>query len=349
MPHRHRLLAAAVAVSWGLNFIAIDASLGQFPPFFLVALRFAVLAIPTVLLVPRPRVETKWLLGYGLGFGTLQFLFLYWGLAAGMPVGLASLVLQASAPFTVILGAVLLRDRLRPQAVAGVLLACVGLAVVGWQRAEGSAAPAPFLLVLAGAFAWAVGNLCNARAKAPNPLHFTLWMSVVPPVPMLALSLVIEGPERIGASLTDWDRPTMGPALLGLAYTALIGTIAGSGAWSWLMARHPAGMVAPFSMLVPVVGMSAAYVLLDETVSVPELLGGAAVVVGVLVATVVRPNRSAHGRRQGPRPVHTEGAGSLRYQGMDIASPASEGPRYRRPAVTAPPGVSARKSEREPG
>ncbi|WP_083874172.1 EamA family transporter [Nocardia paucivorans] len=309
MPARHRLLATAVAVSWGLNFIAIDASLGQFPPFFLVALRFVVLAIPTVLLVPRPRVETKWLIGYGLGFGTLQFLFLYWGLAAGMPVGLASLVLQASAPFTVILGAVLLRDRLRPRAAAGVLLACAGLALVGWQRAEGPAALAPFLLVLLGAFSWAVGNLCNARAKAPNPLHFTLWMSVVPPVPMLALALAVEGPERIGAALTGWDRPTMIPALLGLAYTVLFGTIAGSGAWSWLMTRHPAGIVAPFSMLVPVVGMSAAYALLGETVSVAELLGGAAVVVGVLIATAGRGDRPPRGRPAQPWTTHENRAG----------------------------------------
>ena len=76
MPIRHVLLAVGVAVVWGLNFIAIHASLQQFPPLFLVALRFALLAVPTLLLVPRPKVPTRWLLGYGLGFGTLQFLSL---------------------------------------------------------------------------------------------------------------------------------------------------------------------------------------------------------------------------------------------------------------------------------
>src|SRR3990170_2369134 len=106
MPISHRLLAMSVAVMWGLNFIAIDASLAQFPPFLLVALRFAIIAVPTVLLIPRPQVPVRWLLGYGIGFGTLQFLFLYWGMAVGMPTGLASLVLQSSAPFTVLLGAV---------------------------------------------------------------------------------------------------------------------------------------------------------------------------------------------------------------------------------------------------
>ena len=105
LPTSHRLLACLVALIWGVNFLAIHASLDQFPPLFLVALRFTLLAIPTILFVPRPLVPTRWLVGYGLGFGVLQFTFLYTGMAAGMPAGLASLVLQASGPFTLILGA----------------------------------------------------------------------------------------------------------------------------------------------------------------------------------------------------------------------------------------------------
>jgi len=112
VPVRDRLLALVVAVVWGLNFPAIHLSLEQFPPFFLVALRFAVVAVPTMLLVPRPDVPWRWLVGYGVGFGVLQFLFLYLAMDTGMPTGLASLVLQSSAPFTVLLAGLLLRERL---------------------------------------------------------------------------------------------------------------------------------------------------------------------------------------------------------------------------------------------
>lgn len=279
MPISHRLLAVSVAVMWGLNFIAIHASLGQFPPFLLAALRFAIIAVPTILLVPRPRVPVRWLLGYGIGFGTLQFLFLYWGMAVGMPTGLASLVLQSSAPFTVLLGAVVFRDRVSARQVVGLSVATLGLAVVGWSQAQ-AAAFGPFLLVLAGGFGWAIGNVSSARAKAPNPLHLTLWMSVVPPVPMLLLSLLIEGPDAIARSFVPG--PHLVPALLGLAYTVLIGTVAGSGVWTWLMARHPAGVVAPFSMLVPVVGLSASAVLLGEEIGVGTAVGAALVIAGVL-------------------------------------------------------------------
>jgi O-acetylserine/cysteine efflux transporter len=302
MPFRHALAALAVALMWGLNFIAIDASLAHFPPMFLVALRFALIAIPTVLLVPRPDVPLRWLVGYGLGFGTIQFAFLYWGLATGMPVGLASLVLQASGPFTMILGATFLRERVSGRQILGILVAVGGFTLVGWQRAE-QASAIPFLLTLAAALGWAIGNICNRQAKAANPFHLTLWMSAVPPVPMLALALVVEGPARIGDSLTSWDEPTALGAVVGLLYTVVIGTIAGSGLWTWLMARHRAGVVAPFSMLVPVVGMTAAWILLGERVSPMAAIGGVLVVGGVLLGSVTlgRPAREAQ-RRPEPAP-----------------------------------------------
>ena len=284
MPVRHRLLAVAVAVIWGVNFLAIHASLTQFPPFFLVALRFLLIAIPTVIFVPRPQVPLRWLIGYGLGFGVAQFIFLYWGMAAGMPTGLASLVLQISGPFTLALGAVLLREKVRRLQWVGIAVAMAGMVLVGVSRAQ-AAAIVPFLLVLAGGLGWAFGNLASRLAKPPNPLHLTLWMSVVVPVPMLVLSLLTEGPVRIASSLAGAFGPEAVPAWIGLAYTCIIGTAVGSGIWTWLLARHPAGVVGPFSMLVPVVGILTAALVLGERPTLLELLGGVIVVIGVMIGS----------------------------------------------------------------
>lgn len=290
---RDRALAASVAVIWGLNFLAIHASLEHFPPMFLVALRFVVIAVPTVLFVPWPQVPVRWLIGYGAGFGVLQFAFLYWGMAAGMPTGLASLVLQASAPFTVLLGATFLRERVNGRQVLGIVIAIGGLAIVGSHRAQ-VAAFLPFLLTLAGGFGWAIGNVCSRQARPRNPLHLTLWMSVVPPIPMLIVALLVEGPGRIGASLATSFTPSGLLALAGLAYTVVVATVLGSGLWTWLMSRHPAGVVAPFSMLVPVTGMTAAWALLGERVSAYEVAGGAVVVAGVLLGSA--RGRTVRGR-----------------------------------------------------
>ncbi|MFA4840223.1 MAG: EamA family transporter [Agrococcus sp.] len=307
MTTRERLLAVLVAVLWGLNFLAIHLSLEQFPPFFLVALRFALIALPTILLVPRPDVPLRWLIGYGLGFGTLQFLFLYWALATGMPVGLASLVLQASAPFTVVLGATVLRERLDRGQVAGIVLAVAGLTVIGAQQL-GTAAIGPFLLTLLGALGWALGNLSSRLARPSKPLHLTLWMSVVPVAPMLATSLWVEGPDRIAQSFTGLGTSTGLWALAGLGYTILLGTVVGSGIWTWLLSRHPAARVAPFSMLVPVVGLLTAWVALGETLSAAEITGAGIVVLGVLLGSgaLSARRRSARAGRRDERSPEPE-------------------------------------------
>ena len=284
MPSRDRLLAALVAVLWGANFLAIHVGLQHFPPLFLAALRFAVIALPTVLFVPRPQVRLRWLLGYGLGFGTLQFLFLFVAMDVGMPTGLASLVLQASAPFTVVLGAVLLRERLTGRQAVGIGLAVLGLAAIAVARAQ-SAALLPVILTLAGALGWALGNLCSRLAVPPNPLHLALWMSVVPPVPLLLASWAVEGPVAGWDALRAAFTPEGMPGLLAVAYIAGLATVLGTGIWTTLMRRHPAGVVAPYSLLVPVVGMGLAALVLGERPSVVELVAAAVIVGGVLLGT----------------------------------------------------------------
>lgn len=287
MPVRDRLLALTVAVVWGLNFPAISLSLEQFPPFLLVALRFALVAVPTLLLVPRPSVPWRWLLGYGLGFGVLQFLFLYLAMDTGMPAGLASLVLQSSAPFTVLLAGLLLHERLTARQLAGVGVAMAGLLGVAVHRAgvDGGASLLPVLLTLCGGLGWAVGNLCSRQARTVEPFRLVLWMTVVPPAPMLAASLALEGPSAVAASFAGLGERQGLLALGGLAFTVLVATLLGSGIWTALLARHPSSTVAPFSMLVPVVGIGSSWALLGDGTSLPELALAAVVIVGVLVAS----------------------------------------------------------------
>ncbi|NIH86676.1 EamA family transporter [Amycolatopsis granulosa] len=295
MSPRDRLLALFVVVLWGLNFIAMHPMLGHFPPLFAGALRFAVIAVPTILFIPRPKVPLRWLIGFGLWFGTGQFAFLFIALTHGMPTGLASLVLQASAPFTVLLGGLFLREPLSARQLTGILAAVAGMGVIAWHRAE-NAALLPVVLTLLGALSWAAGNICSRQARPDNPVHLTLWMSVVPPIPMLTLSTIFEGPAAQWHSLATLGTAGGLAGLAGFAYVVLIGTVLGSSIWTVLMRRNPANVVAPFSLLVPVIGMSAAFVVLDETPAPVEVLAGAVVVAGVLVGSLPRRQRSAEAR-----------------------------------------------------
>ncbi|GAA1106282.1 EamA family transporter [Nesterenkonia jeotgali] len=319
MPLRHTLLALLVAVLWGLNFLAIRISLDQFPPLFLAGLRFLILALPALLFVPWPGVKVRYLLGYGLGFGTLQFFGLYLGMSAGFPTGLASLVLQASAPFTVLLGALVLKEHITGRRALGVGVAVVGLGLVGLSRGvlDGWT---PFLLVLFGAFGWALGNLASRKAQTDRPMALVLWMAVVPPIPLLTVAFLVEGPEQIGAAMAGSFSLAAVPAWLGLSYTILFGTVVGAGIWVWLMRRHPAGTVAPFSMLVPVVGILAAWAALGEVPTWLELAGGVLVVGGVIYASV----RGAPPAQPAPEPELEAGAepGARDVQSSAVASPS---------------------------
>ncbi|MEV3960834.1 EamA family transporter [Nocardia sp. NPDC050193] len=288
MTSRDRLIALTVILLWGLNFLGIRAGLDHLPPFFFAALRFAVIAIPTLLFIPRPAVRTRWLLLYGSGFGMLQFAFLFTAMRVGMPTGLASLVLQSSAPFTVLLGALLLGERLRPVQIAGLAVAVAGMAVIGWNQFA-HAALLPVLLTLAAGFGWALGNLGARQAgvEAPDtdPLHLTLWITAVPVLPLFALSLLWEGPTTGVHALAGTFSADGWPALAGLVYIVVLGTIVGSGLWTYLMSRYPAGSVAPLSLLVPVVGFTAAWIFLDETPAPASLIGGVIVIAGAFAAT----------------------------------------------------------------
>ncbi|MFD0361936.1 EamA family transporter [Nocardia sp. GCM10030253] len=287
MTNRDRLLGLTVVLLWGLNFIAIRVGLDHFPPFFFAALRFAVMAVPVILFVPRPNVPLRWLLLYGIGFGILQFAFLFTAMRAGMPTGLASLVLQSSAPFTVVLGALFLHERLRPVQLAGLAVAVAGIVVIGIDRTQ-QAPLLPVLLTLAGGLGWAFGNIGSRKASAGggvNTLHLTLWMTVIPPIPLFALSALTEGPTTGLQALTEVATPTGWPSLVALAYIVVLGTAAGSGLWTYLMSRYPAGTVAPLSLLVPVVGIGAAWAALDETPSPLSLVGGLIVIAGAFAAT----------------------------------------------------------------
>jgi drug/metabolite transporter (DMT)-like permease len=214
----------------------------------------------------------------------VQFIFLFIAMDIGMPTGLASLVLQASAPFTVLLGALLLRERISARQGIGIAIALLGLATIAVSRAQ-VAAVLPVLLTLLGALGWAFGNLASRLAAAPNPMHLTLWMTVVPPIPLLAMSLVWEGPSAGWEAMRTAVTPDGLPGVAALGYIAVLGTLVGSGIWVGLMRRYPAGVVAPYSLLVPVVGIGLAATLLGEWPSVIELVAAAVIVGGVLLGT----------------------------------------------------------------
>ena len=278
MTPKDLLLALLVIVVWGLNFVVIKVGLHGMPPMLMGALRFMLAAFPAILFVRRPQVPLRWMLAYGMTISLGQFAFLFYAMYVGMPAGLASLVLQSQAFFTLFFAALFLGERLRGSNLFGLLVAASGLVLIGLQGGQAMTL-AGFALTIAAASMWALGNVVTRKLGKVNLVGLVVWGSLIPPLPFLALSLWLEGPELISQSLR-----TLGlDSLLVLAYLAFGATILGYGLWSRLLSRYPASQVAPFSLLVPVVGISSSALLLGERLGGLQMVGAALVMAGLLI------------------------------------------------------------------
>ncbi|KNC90413.1 O-acetylserine/cysteine exporter [Trabulsiella odontotermitis] len=284
MTRKDGLLALLVVVVWGLNFVVIKVGLHNMPPLMLAGLRFLLVAFPALLFVARPKIPLRLLLGYGLTISFGQFAFLFSAIKFGMPAGLASLVLQAQAFFSIILGAFVFGERLQGKQLAGITLAVFGVLVL----IEGSLSGQDvtllgFFLTLAAALCWASGNIFNKiimqHEARPAVMSLVVWSALIPIIPFMLASLLLDGPAVMLQSVVEIDMTT----ILSLVYLAFIATIVGYGIWGSLLGRYETWRVAPLSLLVPVVGLASAAVLLDEKLTGLQLAGAVLIMAGLFI------------------------------------------------------------------
>ncbi|WP_443042656.1 EamA family transporter [Streptomyces sp. NBC_00344] len=283
----HLALAVAVAAVWGINFTVVEVGLGHFPPLLFSALRFLVAALPAVFFVGRPGVPRMSVVSIGLVLGVAQFGLLFTGMDHGMDAGLSSLVLQVQAVFTALFAAVALGERPGRARIAGMAVALAGVAVAAVD--EGLSGPlTAFALVVAAAACWGASNVLTRRAAPPDGFSFMIWVSTVPVLPLLGLSLLFEGPRADAEAMASIDWGGAGI----IVYVAWVTTVFGFGAWGYLLRHHPASSVAPFSLLVPVFGMSSAALVLHESIT-PLRWCAAVLLVGGVALTSLPGSRSA--------------------------------------------------------
>ncbi|SCG06313.1 O-acetylserine/cysteine efflux transporter [Streptomyces sp. Ncost-T6T-2b] len=341
MRPRHIALAVLVAALWGVNFVVIELGLDHFPPLLFSALRFLAAAVPAIFLLGRPSVAWKWVVGVGLVLGVGKFGLLFIGMDQGMPAGLSSLVLQIQAVFTALFAALALSERPGRIRVAGMAVALAGIAVAAVDEGAGGPVLA-FVLVVGAAACWGVSNVFTRRAAPRDALTFMVWVSAVPVLPLLGLSLLFEGPDRDAEALAslDWSGWASFCSSPGSARCSA------SAPGASCSASTPPRPWRPFTLLVPVFGMSSAALVLGEEVSPLRWCAAALLVGGVALTSGVGLRTAA------PRPEPDAGA-AVAVAGSATASgrPAAAGARGRRPAGPAappPPGASASRTPSTP-
>ena len=276
--------ALVVVVIWGLNFVVMKFGLQGVSPMLLGALRFAAAALPFIWFVRRPQLPWRYIAGYGLAQGLGQFGFLFLGLHLGMTAGMASVVMQTQAFFTLLLAIPVLGERTRLGQWLGLTVALGGLLAIVTAHGDGPGQMTlvGFVLTLSAAFMWALSNLVArlaSRVTDFEPFPFIVWSSLFPILPFVALALLSEGwhttaTQVQGMGLTAW---------LAVLFLGWMATLLAYSLWTRLLKRHPAGRVTPFSLLVPVVGLWAAWVFLQESPLPQQWLGATAVLMGLLI------------------------------------------------------------------
>jgi len=276
LPFRHFLLALAVVAIWGSNFVVIRLGLNAFPPLLFAALRFAMAVLPAILFVPRPAAPWRNLAAYGLLIGVGQFGLLFLAMRSQISPGLASLVIQTQVFFTLMLAMRVNKERVQGYQWLALLLAGAGIVVIA-SHTDGSTTVLGLAMILLAAFSWACGNMVGKRAGQVNMLAYMVWSSAFAVPPLLALSLLVEGPGLAWQSVQAADAGAWAAVL----WQALGNTLFGYGVWGWLLARHAAATIVPMALLVPVFGMSTAAWYLGESLPAWKLAAAALVLSGL--------------------------------------------------------------------
>ncbi|NJR13520.1 MAG: EamA family transporter [Phyllobacteriaceae bacterium] len=278
MPLPHIALATLVALIYGVAFVAIRMAVDEWPPLMVTGWRFLLAAIPLVFFIRPPKVHWGYVASYGFVQGVVMFGTAITAIAWGMPGGLASLVAQAQVFFTIGFAAFLFGEKPKAQHYAGALIALLGMVITGWGKVQEAAPLLPFMMMVFAAAAWGVANVISKAARPPDMVSFVVWSCLAAPVPLFIGSMLVEG--------TAFAWPGFWPswqAAGAIAFMAWGATAFAFSAWTWLLRTHPAAVVTPFALLIPVFGFAAMALAYDEKLSAMTALGAALVFAGLAV------------------------------------------------------------------
>jgi len=279
LPLSHLLLALAIVAVWGTNFVVIKISLASFPPFLFAALRYIFALLPMVFFVSKPKVPWTNLCIYGMAVGIGQFGVLYYAINGHISPGLASLVIQTQVFFTIGFAMFFAKEKLRLYQVVAVIVAMIGLGIIAVHTDATTTVLGLALVVVAG-FSWGVANTTSRRAGSINMFSYVIWASIFAIPPLLAISWFFEGGWEVmstsmaSASMAAWTA---------VLWQAWGNTLFGYAAWGWLLSKHPAALVAPAPLLVPIFGMGASAFFLSEPLPAWKMLAAGLVIAGLLV------------------------------------------------------------------
>lgn len=269
---------------WGFNFVVVRVGLDSFPPLFFLALRFLLAALPAIFFIGREGISVRMIVSIGIVLGTLHYSALYLSIAFGLPPGVASLMVQIHIILTLLLSCVVLDERPSLNQVTGVVVSFAGLSLLIWSRFGSTSLLAIAAVLMAAAFL-SISNLMMRSARVKNTLGLTVWSSLIPPIPLLLISLQTEHGQTEALMDLTWRGAGA------LLYGSLLGTLLATAIATHLLGKYSANVVSPFYLLVPIFGIASSAVVLGERPLPVEYVSSVIMLMGLLI--VIRTSKAA--------------------------------------------------------
>ena len=276
-------MAISVPLIWGTGFVVAKGAISEFPPILLMAFRFLVTSLVLIWFVKPPIGQLRALFLIAIVASAIQYSLTFTGLR-GLDAGFAALIVQLEVPFLVILGAILLGEKVSLRKWMGIIIAFAGVGLligkVEFNNAWGSVA-----LVVAGAFTWAVGQIFVRKLKNIDGLTTTAWVAVFATPQLFVMSFIFETNQIefiTKASMSIW---------LAVLYLGIIMTALGYYFWNTLIRSYTIEKIAPFLLLLPVFSLIGGVLFLGEMISSAKMFGGLIVILGVAFVSLEKKPR----------------------------------------------------------
>lgn len=285
----HMLLLFLAIVLWSGYYVAGRYALDALPPFFITALRFALVAVAVLPFTGWPKMPFRHILNLAFLLGVINF---GCGLAAlGWGLGIPSTIVlsQLTVPFSCMFGAIILKEQLGAWRVTGLVVAMIGaMFIAGTPNV--SANYGAFITMLIASMGWGWANILLKKYGEVPILPFWGAISLLASVPLFVLSLLFE--EGQWTAMVAMDAKEIGGVVY-LAYGAMLGAYV---IWSYLLQRYPASQITPLTMTGPFVSFTLTWIFFDQQISGQVAFAGLITIVGVSMIIFRRPRLAILGQ-----------------------------------------------------
>jgi O-acetylserine/cysteine efflux transporter len=281
MIRRDFLLVVLVMFIWGVNFSMIRLGVSEVNPLIATAARFSLAIVPMIFFVRRPDVKWRYLVAYGVTFGVGVWGMASWSITMGLSSGMSSVLLQTNVLFGVLVGVFLYKDSITAAKSLGLALAFIGL-LTSIIATNGNVTFAGLVLILIAAVSWTSIGVIVKTAQVKQAFAFNLWGMLFAPVPLLLLSVLVNGVDVIGETIEVWSW-NVTYAVLFQAYPT---TLFGYWVWNKMLLKYPFSTVAPLTLLTPVFALVSGYLAFSERLSSAQLCSCVLFLVGIMLVVI---------------------------------------------------------------